>query len=1100
MIILRSEAVHLEMERIDNQAADSLVCDGFICLPATSIPTAARLAGSLSTFGWNILHQTIELGLSGPEQSYLDNAENAIRNSSFSIVLIEPRGMSRDESDSTPSQQLELQKIMQRVKDAPQTESGAEYQVFFVAMSGTDVNDPDTGLTIDRALAMVADASGVPKLTQHKTTYELKCLGGISGPMLLSEIRGLAQKIDTACLHESLVPMCQSNAASEPNSAVMDSTASEEETEPFSAAPPEAAGNQTDIDMDRVEANYIRRATKNWTMGVIDRRDQHQQQNLGIISGVDDESPFFFNPLRFLVLNARHDGVMEMGSTSSQDGVCVFEYLLQRTDRPVMLVGGPGSGKSTTLATTAALLANQIDPRSLRRAKFMSKIEGTLSESARTRRGEGFFPVALRATSVFQKNGEISEQENLVLAAVADEVFAASSDIILPRAKRLQLIAERMRERPYAILVDGLDELFDELKVHDLLSQSEQICDDYLAERDGVKIVLCNRSATNYDRSGYINVIGINSPTQLQIQNFFKDYAMSRGQDAADFETRVLQFSALNFALGAKDLFQTPLLLNSFCWYISQHREFQGTQKELLDNVIDHLLTPNQKKRAAADFDYSPEQLRHFLRIMAYKRLETNQENDWISFQLCARAFNEGSWNVGKSDIDDASVERILQFLTVHTGLITQDKFGRESSFKFTVPLFCEILAGEWVFENGLVQSVLENINSLSDLKMWDRSLSVTVDALVANGQREKALEILNTILDLAEIQYEGINLNEWLFAIQLILARQTRYSIAEEESRTSPLQPIFERIGAFVQRKRNELDAFSLNRAVTNFLKMGLRTGPNYSQKACGNLYRCMGFDFNLTDGNWTSLASIGLSDLSVAKLPVLSCQFMEFVRECDAAGKDQKFEELWEHAPPDFAGIRIDDAELLRGSPWVNRTVDVWLQLEDNPASPMIYVNWFEAVAYARWSTRKAIKTGKIGSDDILRLPTNEDWSAMRDAVSGGKLYPWESHKPDTQAGNWRETRIGSVTVPGVFPVGSALDVFDFGTNVKAWGAFPGPQSNSAWPPEQKPQETYFSSLGGSFRSRIRELEANRQPRRFIASARQMDLGMRLIWERRR
>jgi len=201
----------------------------------------------------------------------------------------------------------------------------------------------------------------------------------------------------------------------------------------------------------------------------------------------------------------------------------------------------------------------------------------------------------------------------------------------------------------------------------------------------------------------------------------------------------------------------------------------------------------------------------------------------------------------------------------------------------------------------------------------------------------------------------------------------------------------------------------------------------------------------------------------------------------------------EIWDHAPDQFADVRKEDEELLGESPWVTRAVDVWSQLEENPAAPMVYVNWFEATAYARWCTKKARNAEHIGPRDIFRLPTQAEWEAINMALTKGKLFPWENQKPDAQAANWRETNIGMATVPGVFEAGKTLDILDFGANVKAWA-----QGETSWPPPETQHETYVTVLGGSYRSRLRELEPTRKPRKFITTTRQMSLGIRLIWER--
>lgn len=1043
--------------------------DGFLCIRESRLEDAGHLASALRRVSqWKVLTQERAVGLRGINGSYLENARAVIEQASFAIVLVEPRGI------PSGGQSNELNLIVDRIRHAPNTEQGNPFQLFVVAVTGPDRNDPRTGLSAEQALRHVEKATGWTDVLHNRTTYEFVCLGDIQAQELFENISNLANDISSVCMAANVKSKAALAGGTETGGNILQLTRTQSED------PPEIV---------TIEARYLQRARRNWVQGIIDQGDESKSASIGL----DGESPFFFNANRFLILNAHLVSANTGRAKVTHKRPSVFEFLLSRNPNPMMLVGPPGSGKSTTLAMTAALLANRLESGPRSRTELLSKIEASLSDPLRINREVGFFPVALRATRIFEAPQDETGHDNLLLAAISEEIFSASPEDTTPNSERQRIVSESIRTRSYAILIDGMDELFDETKVNDLLSHAEEIYDEFGDER--IKVIFGHRTASRYDRSGIVDVVKLNAPTTEQIQIFLNEYAQSQGEDTEDFKARVSRYNQPNARQSAIDLFHTPLLLNSFCWYIANLREFQGTQKELLDNVIDHLLGARHSKLAEAGFNYTSEQLRNFLRVMAYKRLETHLDSDKISFQLCVRAFKEAAGSMGINGVDDKVTDLILNFLTVHTGLIAKDKKGRDASYKFTVPLFCEILAGEWIFENELTDRVLASLDTISDLKMWDRSLAAALDAYFQSDQPAKAMVIPETILTRIENDHRGINLNEWIDAIRLILSRKTFKSVAEEEGRTSPLQPVFERIGALIRGHREELDALLINRAMSSFLKMGLRTSPNQSQRACSNLYKCMGFDFDLRAGNWSSLASIGESDLSIAKFPVLSCQFLSFVQECDVAEETPDNLEIWDHAPPQFADVRMEDEELLNESPWVERAVDVWSQLEDNPAAPMVYVNWFEATAYARWCTRKAINAGDIGPNDIFRLPSQAEWEAVSLALTKGKFFPWENQKPDSQAANWRETRIGAATVPGVFEACKTLDILDFGTNVKSWA-----QVDTSWPPSETPHETYVTVLGGSFRSRLIDLEPKRSPRKFITTTRQMGLGFRLIWERRR
>lgn len=66
------------------------------------------------------------------------------------------------------------------------------------------------------------------------------------------------------------------------------------------------------------------------------------------------------------------------------------------------------------------------------------------------------------------------------------------------------------------------------------------------------------------------------------------------------------------------------------------------------------------------------------------------------------------------------------------------------------------------------------------------------------------------------------------------------------------------------------------------------------------------------------------------------------------------------------------------------------------NQPAKPVICVNWYEADAYTRWLT--------ANSGVVVRLPTEAEWEkACRD--SDGRIYAWGNEPPSSRLLNWIE-----------------------------------------------------------------------------------------------
>jgi formylglycine-generating enzyme required for sulfatase activity len=217
-----------------------------------------------------------------------------------------------------------------------------------------------------------------------------------------------------------------------------------------------------------------------------------------------------------------------------------------------------------------------------------------------------------------------------------------------------------------------------------------------------------------------------------------------------------------------------------------------------------------------------------------------------------------------------------------------------------------------------------------------------------------------------------------------------------------------------------------------------------------------------------------------------------MEFVHYYDAHKDKVAQSSHWDHSPEEFRMLRQQDESMRRR--WEERVIDVWKELEANPATPMSFVSWYEAVAYARWRTQRYRAAGAISKDAIVRLPTAEEWAVIAGRSHNGAKFPWGNNRQDASYGNWRKTGIGAPTAPGTFPESANSGLYDFGTNLRAWS-----HSNSKrgleWPPVGPTNELYFATLGGSYRSKLDQLGANTSPEYYSPTDRKKSVGIRLV-----
>jgi len=170
---------------------------------------------------------------------------------------------------------------------------------------------------------------------------------------------------------------------------------------------------------------------------------------------------------------------------------------------------------------------------------------------------------------------------------------------------------------------------------------------------------------------------------------------------------------------------------------------------------------------------------------------------------------------------------------------------------------------------------------------------------------------------------------------------------------------------------------------------------------------------EFIMGEGSDQHVATVS-TPFQISKYPITNAQFAAFVGD---GGYTQKWRRCWTDAGWQWKGKRAEPDK--RGG------------IYDLPNHPVVYVRWYEAVAFCRWLGEK------LGC--AITLPTEAQWEkAARGPSTGsgtGRRYPWGDDITPDHA-NYKETGIGATTAVGSFPQGvSPCGALDMSGNVWEW-----------------------------------------------------------------
>lgn len=157
--------------------------------------------------------------------------------------------------------------------------------------------------------------------------------------------------------------------------------------------------------------------------------------------------------------------------------------------------------------------------------------------------------------------------------------------------------------------------------------------------------------------------------------------------------------------------------------------------------------------------------------------------------------------------------------------------------------------------------------------------------------------------------------------------------------------------------------------------------------------------------------------------------------------------------------------------------------------PNHPVVGVSWYEALAFCRWLTGQLQSAGELGPGQEVSLPTEAQWEKAARGTDG-REYPWGADA-DPDRANYDETGLGNTSAVGCFPRGvSPYGCLDLSGNVREWcrTKYDDPNDNSL-------EGDVFRVLrGGAFSSNVRLVRCASRSRDF-PSVGDVNYGFRVM-----
>ena len=685
----------------------------------------------------------------------------------------------------------------------------------------------------------------------------------------------------------------------------------------------------------------------------------------------------------------------------------------------LVIVGGPGSGKTTVLlhmawALASSLLAGEREPAISRLGLKMAPGELPLPI---------FVPLASFARYRRNLPAVAPARDSTLAHFISYHLITKQADFDLPPGFFVQLLNDG---RDVLLLLDGLDEVSNEGE----RAEVRQSVDELVSGRNYMRVIVTCRTVTYHSgRTALGAGFSLIDVQPLQFTQHIapmvrQAYACIHPHDAALQDTRATDLldgvrrleEERRARLGehAEALVDSPLMVRLLLIVHVNNRRLPDERADLFDKAINALLQvdygreESDIRELSTDWKLFRDMAQHLAFHMHQQGRDQGREIEELALKKALREEAEF-----KPRIDD-----FLAHARQRGSVIEE----RDGAYRFIHLAFQEFLAARYLHKvtggEGR-DAILAFLSERLDNPWW-REPTLLLAGYMGSDAAKSAREFLGALAksgttpnaQFSAAELAGTAALEWRESGETIRAEcaQRIVGLLGEENTVRGSRPVIRhRAGDTLARlgdPRFDPERFYLpSDAMLGFVKIaadpGFKIGTGHAEaKGVGVIIGAEIPDYEIND------APTPTPDFYIASYPVTVAQFRAFV---------------------DATGVQPGNADLLR----------------DPDSRPVRYVDWQEARHYCKWLSEMIVTSPRLYGYKAARLvregfwqvdlPSELEWEKAARGGLCGAVYSWgDTHDPN--CANYDESQVGDTSVVGCFP-SNGFGLYDMVGNVREW-----------------------------------------------------------------